>query len=287
MRGPQRTPAASRAGGGRGYLGTAASLPPTESKTVPLTKYFFAFARVFPARKGLKWRKTAPRERRGGVNARTYRKPQQKRHNTSFRPTTSFARANPRRARKSRRTLLYCSPGSLCQGLLYDQIIRLSDFEQISRDGPEMANGVVRIPLQVSRCRATGRATTAMGNRQPWNTSPARGFPEGAHMTENLPVPAPRTPASFSYQSEDGRTRLEVRLTGDTVWLALNQMADLFKRDKSVISRHIPTSLMKGSYDAKELLQFLQQLPPTGKPTRSRARRGCRSPRSARWRPAA
>src|ERR1039457_2530561 len=41
------------------------------------------------------------------------------------------------------------------------------------------------------------------------------------------------------YQTEDGRTRLQVRLEGETVWLSLNQMADLFQRDKSVISRHI------------------------------------------------
>ena len=41
------------------------------------------------------------------------------------------------------------------------------------------------------------------------------------------------------YQTEDGRTRLEVRLQNETVWLSLNQMADLFQRDKSVVSRHI------------------------------------------------
>jgi len=41
------------------------------------------------------------------------------------------------------------------------------------------------------------------------------------------------------YQTQDGRSRLEVRFTGDTVWLSLNQMAELFQRDKSVISRHI------------------------------------------------
>jgi hypothetical protein len=41
------------------------------------------------------------------------------------------------------------------------------------------------------------------------------------------------------YQSEDGRSRIQVRLLGDTVWLSLNQMAELFQRDKSVISRHI------------------------------------------------
>jgi len=41
------------------------------------------------------------------------------------------------------------------------------------------------------------------------------------------------------YQTEDGRTRLEVRVQQETVWLSLNQMAELFQRDKSVISRHI------------------------------------------------
>lgn len=41
------------------------------------------------------------------------------------------------------------------------------------------------------------------------------------------------------YQTEDRRTRIEVRLENETVWLSLNQMAELFQRDKSVISRHI------------------------------------------------
>jgi hypothetical protein len=48
------------------------------------------------------------------------------------------------------------------------------------------------------------------------------------------------------YQTEDGRTRLQVRLDGDTVWLSLNQMADLFQRDKSVISRHIRNVFEEG-----------------------------------------
>ena len=38
------------------------------------------------------------------------------------------------------------------------------------------------------------------------------------------------------YQTEDGRTRVEVRFAGDTVWLSIGQMAELFQGDKSVIS---------------------------------------------------
>lgn len=41
------------------------------------------------------------------------------------------------------------------------------------------------------------------------------------------------------YQTEDGQTKVQVRLRDETVWLSLNQMAELFQRDKSVISRHI------------------------------------------------
>ncbi len=48
------------------------------------------------------------------------------------------------------------------------------------------------------------------------------------------------------YQTEDGGTRLQVRLEGETVWLSLNQMADLFQRDKSVISRHIKNLFSDG-----------------------------------------
>lgn len=41
------------------------------------------------------------------------------------------------------------------------------------------------------------------------------------------------------YTTEDGRSRIELRAIDGTVWLSLNQIAGLFERDKSVISRHI------------------------------------------------
>jgi hypothetical protein len=50
------------------------------------------------------------------------------------------------------------------------------------------------------------------------------------------------------YQTEDGRTRIEVQFKGETAWLSLNQMAALFQRDKSVISKHI-----KNAFDEGEL----------------------------------
>lgn len=47
------------------------------------------------------------------------------------------------------------------------------------------------------------------------------------------------------YQTEDGQTRLEVQLHAETVRLSLNQLADLFQRNKSVISRHIKNIFAK------------------------------------------
>ena len=48
------------------------------------------------------------------------------------------------------------------------------------------------------------------------------------------------------YQTEDGLTRIDVRMDSDTVWLSLDQMAELFQRDKSTISRHIKNVFQEG-----------------------------------------
>lgn len=51
------------------------------------------------------------------------------------------------------------------------------------------------------------------------------------------------------YQSEDGITRIDVRMQNETVWLSLDQMAALFQRDKSVISRHIRNIFDEGELE--------------------------------------
>ncbi len=52
------------------------------------------------------------------------------------------------------------------------------------------------------------------------------------------------------YQTEDGLTKINVNMHGETVWLSLEQMSDLFQRDKSTISRHI-----KNIFDEGELVR--------------------------------
>lgn len=51
------------------------------------------------------------------------------------------------------------------------------------------------------------------------------------------------------YQTEDGKTRLEVQLKGETVWLTQKQMAELFQKDVRTISEHI-----RNVYDESELV---------------------------------
>ncbi len=51
------------------------------------------------------------------------------------------------------------------------------------------------------------------------------------------------------YQTDDGHTRIETRMQDETVWLSLNQMTELFQRDKSVISRHIANVYKEGELD--------------------------------------
>lgn len=48
------------------------------------------------------------------------------------------------------------------------------------------------------------------------------------------------------YQTQDGLTKIDVAFDDDTVWLSLDQMAQLFQRDKSVISRHIKNIYTEG-----------------------------------------
>ncbi|MCX6150083.1 MAG: hypothetical protein NTX22_06135 [Ignavibacteriales bacterium] len=48
------------------------------------------------------------------------------------------------------------------------------------------------------------------------------------------------------YQTEDGQTKIEVRLEDETVWLTLNQLAELFQKAKSTISEHIKNIFEEG-----------------------------------------
>ena len=62
--------------------------------------------------------------------------------------------------------------------------------------------------------------------------------------------------AVLLYQTEDGKSQIEVTLDGETVWLSIDQMAELFQRNKSTISRHIKGILESGELNANSTVAF-------------------------------
>ena len=64
-------------------------------------------------------------------------------------------------------------------------------------------------------------------------------------MNDNMPAKT----EFLLYQTEDGRIRIETRMQDETVWLTMNQMAELFGVDKSGISRHLKSVYETGELD--------------------------------------
>ena len=56
------------------------------------------------------------------------------------------------------------------------------------------------------------------------------------------------------YTTEDGLTKIEATFVNDTVWLSLEQMSELFQRDKSTISRHIKNIFAEGELNRESVV---------------------------------
>jgi len=67
------------------------------------------------------------------------------------------------------------------------------------------------------------------------------------------------------YQTADGLTRIDVRMEGETLWLTQAQIAQLFGRDRSVITKHIRNIIAEDELDIKSNVQNLH-IPHSDKP---------------------
>ena len=65
-------------------------------------------------------------------------------------------------------------------------------------------------------------------------------------MTEN-------NTSLIMYVTEDGETRIQATFDQETVWLSIDQMAELFQRDKSVIGKHVRSIFSEGELDKKSV----------------------------------
>ena len=59
------------------------------------------------------------------------------------------------------------------------------------------------------------------------------------------------------YQSEDGKTQLDVKLEGETVWLSTRQMAELFNKEESNIRRHVNNVFKEAELKRENNVHFL------------------------------
>ncbi|MBO7048112.1 MAG: virulence RhuM family protein [Spirochaetia bacterium] len=67
------------------------------------------------------------------------------------------------------------------------------------------------------------------------------------------------------YQTEDGLTKIDVKVENDTVWLSQDQMSELFQRDKSTISRHIKNVFEEGELSRKSVVAKIATTASDGK----------------------
>ncbi len=73
-------------------------------------------------------------------------------------------------------------------------------------------------------------------------------------MNTNLPK-SPDVVEILLYQTEDGQTRLEVRLQDDTVWLTQKRMAELFQKDVRTINEHIKNIFEEGELKPESVIR--------------------------------
>ncbi len=67
------------------------------------------------------------------------------------------------------------------------------------------------------------------------------------------------------FQTQGGDSRIEVKLVNETVWLSLNQMAELFQRDKSSISKHIKNIFEEGELEENQTVAKFATVQTEGK----------------------
>ena len=77
-------------------------------------------------------------------------------------------------------------------------------------------------------------------------------------MDEKELIPATEKNEIIVYQPEGGEFHIEVRVENETVWLTQAQMAELFSKSISVISRHIANIFAEHELEEKSNLHFLQ-----------------------------
>ena len=92
------------------------------------------------------------------------------------------------------------------------------------------------------------------------------GAPLRNEMRTTVSGPKTQRNEIVVYQPDE-TLRLDVRLENETVWLTQGQMADLFQRDRTVITRHVSNVFSEGELAERGNVHFLH-IPPSDKPVK-------------------
>lgn len=84
-------------------------------------------------------------------------------------------------------------------------------------------------------------------------------------MSALIPSPHPGGGEFLLYQSEDGRTKLDVRLVEQTVWLSQKQLTELFGKAKGTISEHIKHIFEDQELEEASVVRFYRTTAADGK----------------------
>jgi len=112
------------------------------------------------------------------------------------------------------------------------------------------------LPVRVKRSTATTEDCSMVQMKA--KSRVARGkTPRNPHSKEKRSVPVQMYINGGGevalYQAADGKIQLEVRLERETVWLTQAQMAELFGRERSVITKHVRSVFREGELKAKSV----------------------------------
>jgi len=83
------------------------------------------------------------------------------------------------------------------------------------------------------------------------NLSTIQIYNNMATHTNQKQLTVPSKGEIILYKTAEGRTSIDVNLDNETVWLTKEQMAILFERDRSVISRHIKNIFLEGELEER------------------------------------
>ena len=74
-------------------------------------------------------------------------------------------------------------------------------------------------------------------------------------MTDNLPEKSATSSQILLYQTEDGHSRIEVRLENETVWLSQKLLAELFQKDLRTINEHVKNIHTEGELESEATIR--------------------------------